>query len=146
MKNLIYIFVILSLFVTASCQKEGDQTYKFVGDWHYTATENGVAEDIWVTFSADETFEMYQKIGEGPYWYSKGDFEYDSQTEVLSGVYSDRYPWKYTYKISVSGNTLVMTAVELEGYSVTYTQEAIPAQVREKSLPLTKAESVERHL
>ena len=39
-----------------------------------------------------------------------------------------------------------MTPVELEGYFVTYTKENIPSEVREKSLPLTKAETVERYL
>lgn len=146
MKKIIYIFAILALFVATSCQKDAGQAYKFVGDWHYTATENGVAEDVWVSFSGDATFEMYQKIGDGPYWYSKGEFEYDEQTGVLAGVYSDRYPWKYSYAVSVNGNTLVMTAVEIEGYSVTYNKETIPAEVRAKSLPLTKAESIERHL
>ena len=88
MKKIIYIFALLALFVATSCQKEAGNAYKFVGDWHYTATENGVAEDVWVSFSGDATFEMYQKIGDGPYWYSKGEFEYDEQTGVLAGVYS----------------------------------------------------------
>ena len=146
MKRLFYIFVAMVLFLATGCQEKLGQSFPFEGDWHYTAEENDVAEDVWVSFAADGTFEMYQKIGEGAYWFSHGKFTYDSESKVLSGVYSDRYPWKYTYGISVSGDSLVMTPVELEDYSVTYTKENIPSEVREKSLPLTKAETVERYL
>lgn len=146
MKKILHIFALIALFVATGCEKVAGPSYDFVGDWHYTAEENGVAEDVWVSFSSEGTFEMYQKIGEGPYWYSHGEFSYDNSADILKGVYSDRYEWKYTYDISVSGNTLVMKAREVENYSVTYTKETIPAEVREKSLPLTKAESVERYL
>ena len=88
---------------------------------------------------------MYQKIGEGPYWHSEGEYELSSSM-ILSGVYSDRYPWKYSYKVSISDKTLVMTAKELENYVVTYERAEIPLEVRQKSLPLTKSESVERYL
>lgn len=119
---------------------------QLAGEWHYAGEENGVAEDIWVSFAEDGTFEMYQKIGEGPYWLTKGEFELDPETKVLSGVYSDRYPWKYSYKVSISDKTLTMSAVELEGYTVIYGKERIPVEVRQKSLPLTKSEAVERYL
>lgn len=146
MKKLFYIFAILALFMATGCQEKADRSFPFSGDWHYTATENGVAEDVWVSFLSDGTFEMFQKIGEGPYWYSYGEFTYHPEEKLLQGVYSDRYRWKYDYNVSVSGSTLVMTAVGVENYSVSYTKETIPSEVREKSLPLTKSESVVRHL
>ena len=148
MKRIFYIFAAAAvLFLAASCQKEADRMVaKLAGEWHYTAEENGVTEDIWVSFSEDGTFEMYQKIGDGPYWHSEGEYSLDAETKVLSGVYSDRYPWKYSYKVSISDKTLIMTAVELETYVVTYEKAEIPVEVRQKSLPLTKSESVERYL
>ena len=146
MKKIIYIFALIALFVVTGCEKEASTSYPFLGDWHYTATEQEVAEDVWVSFFSDGTFEMYQRVGEGPYWYTKGEYLFDNETNTLTGVYSDRYPWKYSYKVSVAGNSLVMEAVELEGYTVTYTSEAVPAEVREKSLALTKSETPMRHL
>lgn len=132
-----------ALVAAVSCQKDGDRVLEQIsGEWHYSATESGVAEDVYVAFSEDGTFEIYQKIGEGPYWYSTGDYKLDAESMVLSGVYTDRYPWKYTYKVSVSDKTLTMTAVEQDGHSVTYARESIPAQVRQMSLPLTKSEPV----
>lgn len=129
------------------CTKDGSRVMdQLVGDWHYTAEESGVKEDIWISFAQDGTFEMYQKIGEGAYWSTTGEYTYNEEDQSLTGVYSDRYPWKYSYKVSVTSTSLVMTAVELENYSVEYKKETIPAEVREKSLPLTKSVSVERHL
>ena len=144
MKKILYIIAAAAaLLLGTSCQKDSDAlTAKLAADWHYTAQENGVAEEVWISFTADGTFEMFQKIGDGPYWYTKGEYALDSKTKVLSGIYSDRYPWKYSYKVSISDKTLEMAAVELEDYKLTYAKETIPAQVREKSLPLTKSEPV----
>lgn len=148
MKKILYMIAAAAvLLLGTSCQKDSDAlTAKLAADWHYTAQENGVAEEVWISFTADGTFEMFQKIGNGPYWYTKGEYALDSKTKVLSGIYSDRYPWKYSYKVSISDKTLEMAAVELEDYKLTYAKETIPAQVREKSLPLTKSESVELFL
>ncbi len=143
MKRTIYILTAIAAFLlTASCQKASDRLLdSLTGDWHYTGEESGVKEDIWVSFAENGTFEMYQKIGEGPYWHTDGEYAVDAETGILSGVYSDRYPWKYSYKIKVDSKSLVMTAVELETYSVTYAREAVPSEVVAKALPLTKAES-----
>lgn len=142
MKKILYIMA-AALVAAVSCQKDGDLVLEQIsGEWHYSATESGVAEDVYVAFSEDGTFEIYQKIGEGPYWYSTGEYKLDAESMVLSGVYTDRYPWKYTYKVSVSDKTLTMTAVEQDGHSVTYARESIPVQVRQMSLPLTKSEPV----
>lgn len=148
MKKILYMIAAAAvLLLGTSCQKDSDALIaKLAADWHYTAQENGVAEEVWISFTADGTFEMFQKIGDGPYWYTKGEYALDSKTKVLSGIYSDRYPWKYSYKVSISDKTLEMAAMELEGYKLTYAKETIPAQVREKSLPLTKSESVELFL
>lgn len=148
MKKIVYIFAaVAALILTASCQKEAGRLMNdIVGDWHYSAEESGVKEDIWISFAADGTFEMYQKIGEGPYWHSKGEYTADPATGILTGVYSDRYPWKYSYKVEAGTGTLQMTAVELEGHTLTYTRETIPAEVRDKSVPLTKSEYIERYL
>lgn len=148
MKRILYILAAVLLAAT-SCQKEGNSLLEnLAGEWHYTAEESGVTEDVYLSFAENGTFEIYQKIGEGPYWHATGDFTLDLETSVLSGFYSDRYPWNYSYVIEVSSTTLVMKAVELEGYIQNYVREQIPAEVRDKSLPLTKSEDLAapRHL
>lgn len=148
MRRIINIFALsVALFLSAGCGK--DDSYmmeQMAGEWHYSAEESGVSEDIWLSFSADGKFEMYQRIGNGAYWYSDGEYLADHKSKIVTGIYSDRYPWKFSYRISVNGKTLVMTAVEQDSYSVTYVRESIPFEVREKSLPLTRSESYDRFL
>ena len=143
MKKILYT-IIAVLAIATSCQKDDDRfMLNLVGQWHHTGTENGVEEDIWLELTEDGTFEMYQKIGSGPYWYSKGEYTVDLENRVLTGVYSDRYPWKYSYKVDVDSSSMLMTALEQEGYSVSYVLESIPSEVRAMALPLTKSDSEE---
>lgn len=148
MKRIIYILTaIATMILSASCQKDTDRLLDtLVGDWHYSAEESGVKEDIWISFTADGTFQLYQKVGDGPYWLSTGEFTLDSQAKLLTGVYSDRYPWKYSYKIAVGAKSLTLAAVELDTYIMVCDRATVPAEVSEKALPLTKAESIERYL
>lgn len=145
MKKIIY--VIAAILFAVSCQEKTDKVVEQItGEWHYSSIESGVNEDVYVSFATDGSFVLYQKIGDGAYWYSEGTFTLDAETMVLTGVYTDRYPWKYSYKVTVSDKTLTLSAMELEGYSTTYTRETIPAQVRKMSLPLTKSEQTDLFL
>lgn len=142
MKNIFYtvLSALAVVFLSAGCQKIDSPIVKdLVGEWHYSATECGVEEDIYLSFHENGQFEIYQKVGEGAYWYSTGECSMDKESMVLTGVYSDRYRWKYSYKVSVGGSILTMTAQEDPSYSVTYKRESIPSEVLQMSLPLTKA-------
>ena len=77
----------------------------------------------------------------GAYRSVSGHYGIDAKTKVLSGIYDDSYSWKYDYEFKVEANTLVMTAVQLPSYSVTYTRGTIPSQVRQMSIPLVKSQS-----
>lgn len=144
MKKILYIIsAIATLLFATSCEKESGVLNQLAGEWHCTVEDSGVTQDVYLSLEADGQFEMYQKTGEGPYWYTSGKYTLDTESMVLSGVYSDKYPWKYSYKVSVSASSLQMTAVENKTYMVSYSKETIPAEVRAKSLPLTKAESAE---
>ena len=147
MKKILYIIsAIATLLFASSCEKESGVLNQLAGEWHCTVEESGVTQDVYLSLGTDGQFEMYQKTGEGPYWYSSGKYTLDTETMVLSGVYSDKYPWKYSYKVAVSASSLQMTAVENKTYVVSYSKETIPAEVRAKSLPLTKSESAELFL
>lgn len=147
MKKILYIIsAIATLLFASSCEKESGVLNQLAGEWHCTVEESGVTQDVYLSLGTDGQFEMYQKTGEGPYWYSSGKYTLDTETMVLSGVYSDKYPWKYSYKVAVSASSLQMTAVENETYVVSYSKETIPAEVRAKSVPLTKSEPAELFL
>lgn len=142
MKRILYNIIMAAavLFLAVGCQKESERVKEMlVGDWHYSGTEQGVAEDVWLCFSADGTFDMYQKLGDGVHWHSTGRYTIDVDKKVISGSYSDKTPWRYDYKYSLSGSSLVMKAVQLESYSVSYSKGTVPSEVLETALELTKA-------
>ena len=135
------LFCAMALFAVAACSDpEADKLDKVVGEWHYSGTESGVGIDVYLGLSQDYTFELYQKIGEGPHYLYKGKYKFDG--EVLSGTYNDYTPWAHEYKVTKSGSSLVLTSVSDDSYSVTYTKEAIPESVKTRYMPATKAVSV----
>lgn len=137
-------FVALAAVVLLmGCQSEGQKALsQIVGEWHYSGVEEGVQEDIWIAFSQDMTFELYQKVGDGVHRSITGRYSINADKKIISGMYEDNYPWKYDYKFEVKGNNLVLTAVS-DTYSVTYTRGIVPAEVRQMSLPLVKSISAE---
>lgn len=140
MNKIVKIFVtfvfLLGMF---SCQSdEVRQKEDLIGEWHYEGVESGINIDVWLALSADDTFEMYQMVGEGAYWKSTGSYEVDTQKGVISGYYSDKTPWAYDYEFSVSGGNLTLVAVGTDS-KTTYKRESVPAEVKEKTLDLTKS-------
>ena len=131
------MFCAMALFAFAACSDpEAEKLEKVVGEWHYSGTESGVELDVYLALSSDYTFELYQKIGEGPHYLYKGKFDYDG--EVLSGTYNDYTPWAHDYKVSRSGNSMTLTSTTAT-YSVTYTRKSIPEEVKTHYMPVTKA-------
>lgn len=110
------------------------------GEWHYTATESGVQIDVYLGLYSDYTFDLYQKIGDGPHYLYKGKYNFDGQ--ILSGTYSDYTPWAHDYKVTRSGGSLTLTSAASPDYSVTYKKESIPESVKTHYMPATKAVSV----
>ena len=131
----------MALLAVAACSDpEAEKLEKIVGEWHYSGTESGVVIDVYVGFSQDYTFELYQKIGDGAHHLYKGKYKFDG--EVLSGTYSDYTPWAHEYKVTRSGSSLTLASVASPDYSVTYKKESIPEDVRTHYMPATKAVSV----
>ena len=135
MKKIVYIFAaVAALILTASCQKEaGRHMDDIVGDWHYSAEESGVKEDIWISFAADGTFGMYQKIGEGRHRKYTGNWSMEGN--VLSGSYSDDTAWGSSYNVTFDGDSkMILTATEDSRESYTYSRESIPDEIRDGSV------------
>ena len=122
----------------AACSNPEEEKMEIIGgEWHYTATESGVQIDVYLGLYSDYTFDLYQKIGDGPHYLYKGKYQFDGQT--LTGVYSDYTPWANDYQVTRSGSSLILTSVSNPDYSVTYTKEAIPESVKTHFLQMTKA-------
>ena len=122
----------------AACSNPEEEKMEIIaGEWHYTATESGVQIDVYLGLYSDYTFDLYQKIGDGPHYLYKGKYNFDGQ--ILSGTYSDYTPWAHDYKVTRSGGSLTLTSVASPDYSVTYKKESIPESVKTHYMPATKA-------
>lgn len=123
--NLIFAtFVALGL---ASCTKTDKNLERLSGEWHWQGIEADVELDVYVAFQTDNTFELFQKIGEGAFRHYSGTFTFDGKT--LTGVYSDKTPWRYSYEVLLDGDNLTMNYIG-EEKSITYVRQSIPFTVR----------------
>ena len=121
-----------------SCKKEMTLAKKMVGDWHCQATS--VDAEIYVTFTAEGTFALYQKIGEGAFRLYNGT--YGLAGSVLSGKYNDGTAWGASYEVASSdSDTLTLTA---EGVTETYGRVTggIPEEVLASCVTVVKSNGI----
>ena len=134
MKNIMKRFIANLIFATfvalglASCTKTDKNLERLSGEWYWQGTEEGVSIEVYLAFQTDNTFDLFQKIGAGAFRHYTGTYTYDGQT--LSGVYSDKTPWKYSYEAKVDGNNLTMNYIG-EDVSITYVKKTIPFTVKQ---------------
>jgi hypothetical protein len=127
-----------AMFVFAACgDPDENKLEKVLGEWHYTGVESGVQIDIYLGLYNDSTFDLYQKVGDGPHYLYKGKYSFDGQ--VLTGTYSDFTPWAHDYNVTKSNASLTLTSVAAPDYSITFKKETIPQSVRTHYMPVTKA-------
>lgn len=134
MKRIIMLLTLISmLFMGTGCKKDKLQA-NVIGEWHCSVEEC----DIYLAFSPDGTFELYQKLGEGRYCQYNGTWNADK--DVLSGNYNDGTPWGSSYEVKSEGSDkLVFTATNGSSEVNTYVRETIPEEVRKESLVTVKS-------
>lgn len=112
---LILAAILLSALVSFSSCKKEEKTLDVKGEWELTevkmATKSALvgAETVtvYVKFSEDGTFAMYQKVGDGRFVAFSGSWKLAGST--LSGTYADGTSWASSYEVSVNNSTLTMT-------------------------------------
>ena len=113
---LILVAALLSALVSfSSCKKDDGKTLDVKGEWELTevkmATKSALvgAETVtvYVKFSEDGTFAMYQMVGDGRFVELSGSWKLAGST--LSGTYADGTSWASSYEVSVDKSTLTMT-------------------------------------
>ena len=92
-----------------------------------TANIGNTSVDIYLSFSENGKFEMYQMLGTGRYRFYKGTWEL--QDRLLSGKYSGGKSWGSIYDVEVSGDKLILTSKTGNKEVNTYNRTAIPANV-----------------
>jgi hypothetical protein len=139
MKKLLLIFACLGLF--AACQENNpddpgkkDQV-DVTGVWELVsvatkANVGSVTVNVYIDFAADNSFTLYQKIGEGRYTKFSGSYKLDKETGALSGSYSGGSAWG-PYTAARSGGSLTLTSAggkEVDSYKKL---DSIPSSVTE---------------
>lgn len=139
------IAVLAVLAAFAGCEKseqKSPEALALIGEWHFENEAEAVAEkeSVYIAFNADDTFELFQKIGDGPYLKLEGTYSVFGY--VVSGVYNGGTPWKSQYDFDVEGETLTMTSIDVAEHVIVYKKKAIPAEVRNHFDSPTKAAEV----
>lgn len=134
MKKILY--VICAALLIAGCGNKEEKkslSEQLVGDWHSTSLTMSdaytYAGEVYIGFSADKTFELYQKIGEGAFRLYRGTWNLDG--DLLVGKYNDGEAWGAQYRISIDGKTLTMKySVHDSEVTAVYTSAVIPIEVK----------------
>ena len=124
-------------------EQEEEVTFaeKLIGDWHHKSAD--IDAEIYVTFSTENTFALYQKIGEGSFRLLNGTYEVKTEGDqnIVNGKYNDGTPWGSERVADMpSDDTMTMTA---GGVSETYSRltEGIPEEVKNKAVLVVKSEN-----
>lgn len=151
MKKIIYI--IMALMCIASCDNPSQNTpvpgpgaeetlaSAIAGEWHCTASDFDA--DIYINFTKEGSFELYQKISDGAHRLYRGSWRVsDEALGYINGKYNDGTEWGSEYAVSMSDDKNHMTMVprnsaELIEYD--YSRQSIPSDVKEKSVVVVKS-------
>lgn len=132
------LFIISAVLLLASCGREkgkekttADYLY---GEWHSTSIS--VSGDVYLSFTDDMKFEMFQKIGDGAYRLYRGTWNVEG--DLLTGKYNDGEDWAAAYTITVDDKSLTMTSVDTAAEKSTYDRTEIPESVRNNSETVVK--------
>ena len=147
MKRIIYLLSAAILCLLTSCEKELTLAEKLVGDWHCTATSTDA--EIYVTFTAEKTFTLWQQIGEGAFRVYNGTYDLSTETPqahessvartLLTGKYNDGTPWGTSYEVALQdAEVMTLTA---EGVTETYdkVKGGIPEEVLRSAVTVVKS-------
>ncbi len=110
---------------------------KIAGEWHCVVS--GIDADIYLGLVSDNTFELYQKVGEGAYRLYRGTWSLDEKTAVLTGKYNDGEAWGSEYGVTLSEDQKSMTLAPSEGDDQTYRKESIPSGVKDGCVVVVKS-------
>ncbi len=135
-----FIYMIVAVAVLAGCEKKPagkDEPKTFeqmvAGEWHCTPTD--IKADIYVSFTSEGGFELYQQITEGAHRLYRGTWAVASEEQgIITGKYNDGEKWASDYVVTFSTDKKTMTLAPVEvttPVEYVYTRAEIPAEVKE---------------
>lgn len=129
MKKVLY--VILALICTAACNEPATETLDVTGQWELTDLTTRSIQigdqtiEVYMDLKEDNTFQLWQKIGEGRHRNYKGTWQLTGTT--LTGKYSDGKEWGTAYEVSIENGDLLMTESKTGTETYRYKSCTIPA-------------------
>lgn len=132
MKKILYMLSAALLLIACGDKNGGKETEPALeelicGEWHSTSV--AVDADIYMAFSEDKTFELYQKVGEGAYRLYRGTWNLEEN--ILAGRYNDGEDWAASYEVIINDKTLTLTSKNDAAEESVFMKESIPAEVKE---------------
>lgn len=130
MKRILICIAVLTLTVVSCKNRKIDTKISIVGSWELNdiQTKSAMLGDQTVSVYLDFTdtdFTIFQMIGEGRFRKFTGS--YTITGDILDGQYSDGNKLGASYKVSLSGDTMILeSASEID----TYTKAEIPSNIR----------------
>jgi hypothetical protein len=120
--------------------KEETLAENIAREWHCVVSD--IDADIYLALMPDNTFELYQKIGEGSHRLYRGNWSMNETSKTLSGRYNDGTEWGSSYETAVSEDKNSMSLVPLKASAKeehVYRRESIPASVKEGCVVVVKS-------
>ena len=135
MKARIIILTLLAIMMTACGEKGGnDDALDISGQWELIdiqtkSAQIGDAEiEIYIDFRKDNTFSLWQKLGQGRYEKFTGTWALGGT--VLTGKYSDKKDWGASYDVSIDSGNLVMAEKKQNIQRYVYKKTVIPSDIQ----------------
>ncbi len=138
-KNMMVAIAVLVAFTACGGDKD-EKPLDITGEWNLvdvrtkSATLGDQTVDVYLSFSGDKTFTMYQMIGTGRYRKYSGTWNLTGAT--LAGQYSDGKQWGTSYEVELSSSDTRMTLTSAAGEVDTYQKTAIPTGVVDDAIPV----------
>ena len=129
------ILLAACLGVLAACNKTPEPV-NIVGEWQLSGyqtkaiTIGSEKVDVYVKFTSDNAFEMYQMLGNGRYRKFTGTYAL-SADNLLTGKYSGGSAWAASYDVSLEGSKLMLTQHPDASEVHTFSSTTIPDSVKE---------------
>ena len=136
-KNMIVALAALVAFTACGGRKE-EKPVDIIGEGDLVnvqtkaATLGGQTVDVYISFSSDKSFTMYQMLGTGRYHKYSGTYILDGTT--LSGKYSDGKQWGSSYEVELSSSGTQLTLTSASGEVDTYKKASIPSDVTDTAI------------
>ena len=134
MKFRMILMLIISL-VMVSCKEEQPKVLDITGQWELadivdtkSVQIGSETVEIYIDFKADNTFALWQKLGEGRHRKHEGTWTLTES--VLTGKYSDGKAWGASYEVSIEDGTLVMSEQKAGMQTYIYHSCTIPSSLK----------------